>query len=80
MLNGKDTMIRLIVGLIKKTSKNEWIWKVKVELDLFNYATKTDLKNATKMINQLLIKKTYLANLISDADKLDIDKLKHVLI
>ena len=33
-----------------------------------------------KMINQLLIKKTYLANLISNSDKLDIDKLKHVLI
>ena len=26
MLNGKDTIIRLIVGLIKKTSKNEWIF------------------------------------------------------
>ena len=37
-------------------------------------------KMQQKMINQLLIKKTYLANLISDADKLDIDKLKHVLI
>ena len=30
------------------------------------------------MIHQLLLKKTYLANLKSDVDKLDIDKLKNI--
>ena len=45
---------------------------VKVELDLSNYATKTDLKNATG------VDTSSFANLKSNADKLDIDKLKNV--
>ena len=49
---------------------------VKVELDLPNYATKTDLKSATKVDTSDFTKKTDLANLKSDVDKLDIDKLK----
>ena len=44
---------------------------VKVELDLSNYATKTDLKNTSDFT-----KKIDLANLKSDVDKLDIDKVK----
>ena len=48
--NRKGTIIRLIVGLIKKHSINEWIFskteilgeKVKVELDLPIFVTKTD--------------------------------------
>ena len=51
---------------------------VKVELDLFNYATKADLKNATGVDTSDFAKKTDLANLKSDVDKLDIDKLKNV--
>ena len=52
--------------------------KVKVELDLSNYATKTDLNNATGVYTYLLLKKTDLANLKSNLDKLDTDKLKNV--
>ena len=43
-----------------------------------NYATKTDLKNATGVDTSSFAKKVDLANLISDVDKLDIDKLKDV--
>ena len=49
---------------------------VKVELDLSNYATKADLKNATGVDTLDSAKETDLANLKSDVDKLDIDKLK----
>ena len=49
---------------------------VKVELDLPNYATKTDLKSATRVDTSDFTKKTDLANLKSDVGKLDIDKLK----
>ena len=52
--------------------------KVKVELDLSNYATKADLKNATGVDTSSFAKKTDLANLKSDVDKLDIDELKNV--
>ena len=55
MLNGKATIVLLTVGVIKKNSINEWTflepkylrWRVKVELEFSNYATKADLKNAT---------------------------------
>ena len=43
-----------------------------------NYATKSDLKNATGVDTSDFAKKTDLANLKSDVDKLDIDKLKNV--
>ena len=49
---------------------------VKIELDLFNYATKTDLKNAARIYTLSFAKKADLANLKFDADKLDIDELK----
>ena len=52
--------------------------RVKVELDLSNYATKADLKNATVHGTSDFAKKTYLVNLKSNVDKLDIDKLKNV--
>ena len=51
---------------------------VKFELDLSNYATKSDLKNATGVDTSDFAKKTDLANLTSDVDKLDVDKLKNV--
>ena len=47
---------------------------VKVELDLSNYATKSDLKNATGVDTWVLLEKTDLANSECDVDKLDIDK------
>ena len=49
--------------------------RVKFQLDLSNYATKTDLKNATGADTSSFLKKTVLANLKSDVDKSDIDKL-----
>ena len=51
---------------------------VKVELNLFDYATKADLKNATGVDASSFAKKIDLANLKSDVDILDIDKLKDV--
>ena len=52
--------------------------KVKIALDLSNYGTKTELKNATAVDTSSFAKKVDLANLKSDVDKLDIDKLKHI--
>ena len=51
---------------------------VEVDLGLSNYATKVDFKNATDVYSSNFAKKTDLANLKSDVDKLDIDKLKNV--
>ena len=42
-----------------------------------NYATKADLKNATGVDTSKFAKKVDLANLKSNVDKLDIDKLKN---
>ena len=64
MSNGKD---------IKK------FWrKIKVELDLSSYATKTDLKNVTHVDVSSFASKTNLASLKAEVDKLDIDKLTPV--
>ena len=52
--------------------------KVKIELDLSNYATKADLKNATGVDTSKFAKKVDLASLKSNVDQLDIDKLKNV--
>ena len=52
--------------------------KVKVEVDLSNYATKTESKNATGIDTSSFTKKIDLANLKSIVEKLDIDKLKNV--
>ena len=52
--------------------------RVKVELGLSNYTTKTDLKNTTGADTSPFTKKTDLANWKSDVDKLDIDELKGV--
>ena len=52
--------------------------RVKVELDLSNYATKTDLKNATGVDMSKFAKKVDSANLKSNVDKVDIDKLKNL--
>ena len=50
--------------------------RVKVELDLHNYATKADLKNAKAVDASRLANKVDLAYLKSNVDKLDIEKLK----
>ena len=51
---------------------------IKVELDLSNYATKTDLKNVTHADASSFASKTNLAALKTKVDKIDIDKLKTV--
>ena len=51
---------------------------MKIELNVSNYATKSDLKNATGVDTSKLAKKVDLASLKSFIDKLDIDKLKNV--
>ena len=49
---------------------------VKVELDLTNYATKTDLRNVTHVDVSSFASKTNLAALKTEVDKIDTDKLK----
>ena len=56
----------------------ESLGKVKVELDLSNYSTKTDFKNATRINTSSFAKKVDLASLKPNIDKLDTDKLKNV--
>ena len=51
---------------------------MKVELDLSNYATKADLKNATGIDTSSFPKKVDSANLKSNLKKLSIDKLTNV--
>ena len=55
-----------------KSSSNN----VKVELDLTNYATKTDLKNITHVYVSSFASKTNSAALKTEVDKIDTDKLK----
>ena len=55
-----------------KSSSNN----VKVELDLTNYATKTDLKNITHIDVSSFASKSNLAALKTEVDKIDTDKLK----
>ena len=52
--------------------------RVKVELDMSNCATKADLKNAAGVDTSQFAKKIDLANLKSNVDKLEIDKLKNI--
>ena len=49
---------------------------VKVELDLTNYATKTDSKNNAHVDVSSFATKTNLAALKTEVDKIDVDKLK----
>ena len=52
--------------------------RLKIELNLSNYVTKVDLKNATGINTSKFAKKLDLLNLKSNVDKLDVDKLKNV--
>ena len=49
---------------------------IKVELDLANYATKTDLKNITHVDVSSFASEINLAALKTEVDKIDADKLK----
>ena len=55
----------------KSSSQN-----IKVELDLTNYATKTDLENITHVHVSSYASKNNLAALKTEVDKIDVDKLK----
>ena len=48
---------------------------INVKIDLSNYGTKTDLENVTQVDTSSFALKTNLANLKTEVDKLDIDKL-----
>ena len=48
---------------------------IKVKIDLSNYATKADIKNISHVDISNFALKTNLANLKTEVDKLDIDKL-----
>ena len=48
---------------------------IKVKIDLSNYAAKTDIKNISHADTSSFVLKTNLANLKTEVDKLDIDKL-----
>ena len=89
MSNGKDTIIHLTVGLIKiphikmsqyfSKSFRSFGGNINVNVDLSNYATKTDLKNITHIDNSSCFSlKTNLASLKTGVDKLDTDKLTPV--
>ena len=51
---------------------------IKVKQDLGNYAIKTDLKNVTHVDVSSFALKTNLANLKTEVDKINVDKLKTV--
>ena len=88
MSNGKDMIIHLIVGLIKKThiKMSQYFPKpfrsfggnINVKVDLSNYVTKTDLKNVTHVGTSSFALKTNLASLKTEVDKLAIDMLAPV--
>ena len=71
MLNGKDMIIHLIVGLIKRTlyKMRKYFPKpfepfrgdINVKVDLFNYTTKTDLENGAGVDTSKLAAKPDLA-------------------
>ena len=51
---------------------------INVKVDLSNYATRSDIKNISHVDTSSFALKTNLANLKTEVDKLDIDKLKPV--
>ena len=78
-------IILLIVRLIKKIlyKMSQYFPKpyepfsgdINVRVDLSNYATKDRIKNITHVDTSSFALKTNLANLKSEVDKLDVDKL-----
>ena len=53
---------------------------INVKDDLLNYATKADIKNILHVDTSGFLLKTNLANLRTEVDKLDIDKLVPILV
>ena len=71
----------LLAAIIQKTS---WFFPklykpfgrgLKVKLDFYNYATKTDIKNISHVETSSFALKTNLESLKTEVDKLDVDKL-----
>ena len=54
--------------------------KINVKVELSNYATKTDLKNVTRVDTSSFALKTNLGSLKTEVNKLDIDKLLSVFV
>ena len=52
-----------------------WGLRVNIKVDLSNYATKANIKNISHVDTSSFTLKTNSANLKSEADKLDIEKL-----
>ena len=81
-------IILLIAGLIKNTlyKMSQYFPKpyepfagdINVRLDLSNYASKADIKNIMHIDTSSFALKTNLANLKSEVDKLDVNKLKPI--
>ena len=81
-------IILLTFGLIKKTlyKMSQYFPKpyepfggdINVTVDLSNYTTKDDIKNVTHIDTSSFALKTNFANLKTEVDKLDIDKLATV--
>ena len=81
-------IILLIVGLIKKTlyKMSQYFPRpygpfggnINITIDLSNYAIKDDTKIITHVDTSRFALKTNLANLKSEIDKLDVDKLMSV--
>ena len=85
MSNGKGIIIHLIVGLIKKTlykmspkPYRSFGENISVKVDLSNYATKADSKDATGIDTCHFTLNSNLAGLETEVDKIDVDKLKTV--
>ena len=78
-------IVLLVVGLIKKRlyKISQYFPKlyepfsgnINVKVDLSNYGTKDDIKNITHVDTSSFALKANLANLKTEVDKLDIDKL-----
>ena len=81
-------IIHLIVGLIKRTlyKTSQYFPKpygsfggnINVKVDLSNYATKAELKNATGVDTSKLALKSNVESLKTKVDKINVDKLKPV--
>ena len=67
-----------MVQMSKYFPEPKSLGEVEVALDLSNYATKTNFKNAVGIGTSSFAKNVDLVSLKSDVDKLDIDKLKNV--
>ena len=78
MPNGKDMIIHLVAELIKKDFPKPYEHSggdINVIVDLSNFATKTDLKNVSHVDVSSFALKSNLANLKTEIDKLNIDKV-----